>query len=510
MRAKFLHGAVLWTFLFAATLTTGCSDDNDYKDVDGQKPVVELIADHIHVDPGSELTLTATITDADGIRSIRLQNAELYLDKTIDLLSIYGEPLYSYELEYAITLSEKLPRMADYPIIVTITDVGGRSVEHTIMVSTDNDSEKPTIKFAAEGEFTTLTAEDGTVPFHFIVEDEQALDYVEVSIPSLELVEKVDAEGKTKFDGVVRLPIEQSGTYDVKLKVVDKFANEETTTTSYTVKVVAEMPDFQKMYLSDVEDASQLTSDVFGVPMRIERTGAYTYKANYYSQKAGTEIYFIPQKADIYPICFGRDPNNLNKLVSDPSIAEPIVLEQANVYYEITFNISDNSYSMSTYSIEQAIDPAPHEFGSISLDTWNNGGSWLQEFYFGYMTDAPKNIQRFEQDNINPHLFYLKSLSLKANTQMNFIIHNWHHDNWWDYCAWYVDKSEGADAVYDPEVFGYFSDEKAVHINPAWQGTMLTRQNKDWAKPTVKTAGDYKLIFDAHLGRVKLIPVDNK
>ena len=36
MRAKFLHGAVLWTFLFAATLTTGCSDDNDYKDVDRQ------------------------------------------------------------------------------------------------------------------------------------------------------------------------------------------------------------------------------------------------------------------------------------------------------------------------------------------------------------------------------------------------------------------------------------------------------------------------------------------
>ena len=42
-------------------------------------------------------------------------------------------------------------------------------------------------------------------------------------------------------------------------------------------------------------------------------------------------IYFIPQKADIYPICFGRDPNNLNKLVSDPSIAEPIVLEQAKI-----------------------------------------------------------------------------------------------------------------------------------------------------------------------------------
>ena len=40
MKARFLHGAALWTFLFAATLATGCSDDNDYKDVDGQKPTL--------------------------------------------------------------------------------------------------------------------------------------------------------------------------------------------------------------------------------------------------------------------------------------------------------------------------------------------------------------------------------------------------------------------------------------------------------------------------------------
>lgn len=503
MKARFLHGAALWTFLFAATLATGCSDDNDYKDVDGQKPTLELASEHIHVDPGSELKLAATITDADGIRSIRLQNADLYLDKTIDLFAIYGEPLYSYELEYAITLSEKLPRMTDYPIIVTVTDLGGRSVERTIMVSTDNDSVKPTIRFIASGEFTALM-KDGIIPFHFIVEDEQALDYVEVSIPSLNITERVDAEGKMKLDGIAKLPITQSGTYNVNLKVTDRFANEETVATSYTVNVVTELPDFQKMYISDVEDVSQLTSDVFGVPMRIERTGEFTYEARYYSKKSGTEVYFIPQKTDTYPICFGKDPGNPDKLTSDPSIAEPIVLDQANVYYKISFNISDGSYSMSTYTIEEAIDPIPLVYGSNTFDVWGDGG-WITEFRFGYMTTIPHDIQRFTQDETNPHLFYLESLALQANTKMRFAIHNWHEHEWWDYCSWYVDISNGGDAD-DPEIFGYYGNAK----NAAWTKPNLADKNRAWATPTVKATGNYKLIFDAHLERVQLIPVDNK
>lgn len=499
MKARFLHGAALWTFLFAATLATSCSDD-DYKDVDGQKPTVELTTDHIHIDPGSEIQLTATITDMDGIRAIRLQNTDLYLDKTIDLIDIYGEPLQTYKLEYTITFPETLPRMSDYPIVVTVTDIGGRSVDQTILVSTDNDSMKPTINFVASGEVTAIADADGTIPFHFIVEDEQALDYVEVSVPSVDVTERIDADGKTRLDGFVKLAV-ASGTYDVNLRVVDKFANEAATTASYKVNVVSSMPDFQKMYLSDVEDVSQLTSDVFGVPMRIERTGEYTYKANYYSQKVGTEIYFIPQKTDTYPIRFGLDPNDSGKLTSDPALAQPIILNQANVYYEITFNISDGSYSTRTYSTDEAIDPTPLEFGSETFDVWGDG-AWITEFRFGYMYDNPTNIQRFTQDDVNPHLFYLESLQLNANTRMRFAIHNWHNNGWWDYCSWYVDISNGGDAN-DPEIFGYYGNAK----KETWTKPNLEDKNRSWATPTVKNTGNYKLIFDAHLGRAKLIPV---
>lgn len=47
MKKKHLYGAMLWAFLVTANLCTGCSDDNDYPDVDGQNPTMTLATDHI-------------------------------------------------------------------------------------------------------------------------------------------------------------------------------------------------------------------------------------------------------------------------------------------------------------------------------------------------------------------------------------------------------------------------------------------------------------------------------
>jgi hypothetical protein len=96
-----------------------------------------------------------------------------------------------------------------------------------------------------------------------------------------------------------------------------------------------------------------------------------------------------------------------------------------------------------------------------------DGCSWLQEFYFGYMTSGPSEVTKFAQDKTNPHLFYLEEpLFLEAGAQMSFLIHNWHHDGWWNYCTWRVDNSD------EPEIFGYYGDK----VNEAWQ-------NSQWATP---------------------------
>jgi hypothetical protein len=468
---------------------TGCGDDDDrYADVDGQAPALSLIAEHVQTEIGREFLIGGTVDDKDGLRSIHLLSAELNLDKTIDLIDLYTELVYTYELNYKFKTPDNQTGES-FDVLITATDVGGRTAQGTVLVTMDGDFTPPLFTAAPDATVTVLIKPTTKLNLSFTAVDDKALDYVDISIPEIDYSKRVAAQGTTvTFREAVVLP-SASGTYSLTITAVDKFAH---TTAKTSVITVSEMPDFEKMYLADVATADELNSDVFGVPMRIERTEPYRYKANYYCRTAGAAIYFLPQKSDFTPICFGLDPDDNTKLTDDPDLAKPIVLTQANVYYEITFDVKESTYQISTYSIAEAIDPIPHAFGSISLDTWGDGGSWLQEFYFGMMTSGPREVTRFTQDAVNPHLFYLEHISLTAGEEMNFIIHNWHHDGWWNYCTWRVDNAK------EPEVFNYYGNFK----NPAW-----TKPNGDdnWTKPAVTQTGMYTLYFDAHLGRGKLI-----
>lgn len=471
-------------------LLNGCSDDDGYSDVDGLPPTIVMGSSNIKTEPGREITIKAKVEDKDGLRSINLKNAAFNLDKTIDLT--LDSIVYSFDLNYKYKIVKGLEG-DNFQLDVTATDRGGRTTTETVLVTMDGDFTNPVFTVSPDAAITVLLKTETRLNVKFTAEDDKALDLVTINIPEINYSREITTftnSGKTlEFNDPITLP-STVATYNLTLKAVDK-AGLETSKTS--VITVSEMPDFPKMYLADVATVAELNSDVFGVPMRIERTAAYEYKANYYCQKAGTEIFFLPQKSDFTPICFGIDPADNTKLTDDPDIAEPIVLTQANVYYEITFNVKTAIYKVKTYAIADAIDPVPHKFGSISLDTWGDGGSWLQEFYFGYMTSNPREVSRFTQDATNPHLYYLANpLSLEAGQKMNFVFHNWHSDGWWNYCSWRVDNSD------EPEIFNYYGDYK----NPAW-----TKPNgaDNWAKPTVKQTGSYKLYFDAHLGRAKLV-----
>ncbi len=473
-------------------------DDNKWSDVDGELPTLKLTSSHIQTDVGRTFTIEGVVSDADGIASIQLECLPLQLMKTIDIIEIYEKPLETYNLSYSFETDRD--EIGDsFTIKVTIIDIGGRAVSEDVLVTMDGDFTNPVFIIAPSSEITVLLKEVTRLNVKFSVSDDKAMDKVTVEIPELDYFKEFTsfADGKSlEFNDPIILPSE-TATYNLIVTAVDKFAHD---VVSKSVINVSEMPDFSKMWLSDVKTAAELNSDVFGVPMLIEHIEEYEYMGNYYNQTVGTEIFFLPQKTDFSPICFGIDPLDKSKLTDDPESALPIVLDQANVYYEFTFNIKSGNYSYRTYSVDEAIDPIPHKYGSTSLDTWNDGGSWLQEFYFGYMTGGPKEVDRFTQDGNNPHLFYLENpLFLEAGTEMKFVIHNWHSDGWWNYCTWRVDNSE------DPEIFGYYGKE-AKYTNPAW--TKPDHVGDNWAKPTVNVTGNYKLIFDAHLERAKLIPAN--
>jgi hypothetical protein len=310
MKKHFLNVS-LWTFLSLALGVTavGCSEDNDYPDVDGQNPTMEILNEHIQTAAGRTINIKGNLTDNDGIASVTLQCKDLNLNKTIDLIEIYGEPKTSYDLDYKFQI-QKDEIGESFTIMVTTVDVGGRSVSREVLVTMDGDFENPVFTIAPGVEVTVLLKSETKFKLNLKVSDDKALDYVTVNIPSVRGYEpkRIEANGQKEFeykDNIILPSV--VNVYEIVLTAVDKNGNSTTKTSTLTV---SELQDFEKMYLADVATVEELNSDIFGVPMRINHTGEYEYEAEYYNQKSWYRNILLPQKTDFAPICFGLDPDD--------------------------------------------------------------------------------------------------------------------------------------------------------------------------------------------------------
>lgn len=476
------YGAMLWAFS-TLLVSMGCSDDsNDFKDVDGQVPSVSLTTTHVQTEAGREFTIKGTVEDKDGIRSIRLQNSDLELDKTIDLVTLYEELLYTYELSYKFKTPKTLTGDS-FSLLITVTDVGGRTVESTVLVTMDGDFTIPVFTAVPDAAITVLIKENTKLNLRFTVEDDKALDYVEVDIPELKFNRKVEVTGKTlSFSEFIDLPSE-AATYNLTITAVDKFQLE---TVKKSVITVSDMPDFPKMYLSDIKEVSQLNSDLFGIPMLIERTEAYTYKARYYSEAAGTEIYFIPQKTDFSPICFGINPDDKTLLTDEPELSLPIILENIG-YYEIDFNVKTGEYSVIPY----VLTDEPVKIGSdVYLDSSRPGEGTMKlqlclagTGFPDYESWSTSNGVPLTLSSTNPYLFSAE-VRLVAGETVEFTISARHDWGWW------------------PEPYWRFSGDE----NTAWDKNVKNGGSNP--KITVTTSGMYMFKFDTHLLRSKLYPIN--
>lgn len=158
------------------------------------------------------------------------------------------------------------------------------------------------------------------------------------------------------------------------------------------------------------------------------------------------------------------------------------------------------TYEMETYSLAEAVDPWPAsmKYGLPTMDKWNNNSGEMMDFTFGLTSDNPTGVVSFKQDATNPHLFYNEPMSLTAGESMNFIIHNYHTDQWWNFVRWCSDTEE------EPEIFGYYTGSAFKNSN--YTGPSTTQDV--WSKPKVTVTGTYQFWFDSHLGRAKLVRVN--
>lgn len=470
----------------------GCSDDEvSWPEVDGAAPKMELKTDHIRTDKGYKINVKGELADADGIATVDLVCPTLHLNKTIDLISIYGEPQTTYSLDYSHPIREEITQPS-HTITVTVTDVGGRTVSKNILVTMDADFAAPAFTVVPGEELTVLIKDPTMLKVKFSIEDNKKLSLVHMSLMKGEAprfggesdgeegeekpAETVDTSDMTdeeinalineqqtrwvenyfanekieliglggdelsntySYENAFQIPDEE-GTYTLAIFAADAMGHVITHHTQFNVQ---ELPDFEQMYLADVEDARDLNSDVFGVPVLIDHIDAYTYEARYYNATAGTKICFLPQNTDFTPICFAPAKDDPNTLGDDIDSVDKFVLDQAGVYYHFTFNTLTREYSYETYSLADAHDPVENMTpGANHLNQWQAWGADISKadwrtWNIGVETWIDAMYAPLQRDRNNPHLWRTEPFKLEAG-QFSFIIANYHDNGWWGYTEW--------------------------------------------------------------------------
>lgn len=466
--------APLWLLaaMFGFTLQS-CSDDDDFSAVDNEQPQITL-TDHLQVEIGSKFTISGNIKDADGIRSINIKCEEMYLDKTIDLVEIYGDSLiYDYELNYSYDAPDEWTEDMQMNVDITVKDVVGNVSSTTLLVTPDGDYTAPAFTASFPSEITVQLT-DPVLKLSYTVTDNKGLKYVKVEIPEMSIEDSIPT-GDVKEYALSReyQLLGEAHSYAMTVTLGDQFDN--TSVFNSTVTVSA---DFPKMYLSDVTDESQLNTDLFGVPMLIDHPEEFVFEAHYYNYEPGREIWFIPQKTGFDPIRFGLDPST-GKITNDPDKAQAIVLDEV-AYYEIKFNTQTGEYSCATYEPEDDYFPQGQIFNENGIDQpyeLSLAGAGLP----GVDSWSTSNPYLLTLDANNPYHFYAE-MDLTAGTELEFTITPKSASGWWPEPYWRFENGE--------------KDSGENEYNTKNGGNNMT-------KVTVPTTGKYRFDFDTHLQRSK-------
>ncbi len=180
------------------------------------------------------------------------------------------------------------------------------------------------------------------------------------------------------------------------------------------------------------------------------------------------------------------DPSDNSVLINDASSALGIELNEV-AYYEIKLNIVTGAYSVKTY------EPTTEKMtldGSTTIDFSDGSGVQPAQICLAgeglpgtpsWTTNQNDNAFILSQDAANKYLLY-RECELEAGTEIKYTISQTHWWGWWPEPYWRFDGSE--------------FNEKNVKNG-----------GDNMKKSKVPATGKYRIEFDYHLLRSRIIPV---
>ncbi|WP_016777462.1 Ig-like domain repeat protein [Anaerophaga thermohalophila] len=480
MKKNVIKQMMLTLSLVLGLITWGCDDDSEKSWSVDSDPVLELKAAEIHSQQGRTIRIEGTVSDEVGIKKINLNIDDWYLDRDIQI-STNDSLVKEYDLRYDFEVPADAPDKG-HTIRVTAYNMGDRSASQTVEVFMDGDFDNPVLDVENPVNGLTMAPEtEIPVDINALLTDSRQLGYFVVKEPSINFYDSVSFMGTGKmqheYQNTAALPAEV-GEYNFEFILADSAGNKVSES-----RLVKASFDFDKLYLADVDTDEELTSDLFGVPMLISKTEPYNFEAEYYSEAPGTEVRFIPQTTSFEPHCYGLDPDDPSKLINDPQNALPIVLEEKG-YYRITLDLENLTYEVESY--------VPDDWYFEPKMEHPDDDSYIETEYVGNLGLVGKGFPEypdqnwatwaaieFERDPENNYRFY-KTLDMEGTVE--FIFQPEHPWGWWPEPFWRFDRK------VDPEK------------------TIL--KGGDNVAMEVPERTTYKVTFDSHLNRAKVVPVE--
>jgi hypothetical protein len=363
---------ILFFLGFLSIFFYGCQEDNTPSFPSSDKPTLVAATTEIFGAPNKKFEIKAAIADDLGLKTVRIQIAELSLDKVITFKT---DPLLTaYDLSYFFEVPADRGISEAFKIKLTVTDVSENAEVQEINLRLDGEFDAPAISLNTPKEGSIILVSSGSqMNVNFTVNDNSGIDFVKVECTALGINDLIQLTGSPQsytFNKSYTLPA-TSANYVLTITAKDKFKSPNTNTLNVNFKIDNAYPtDYAAIYLCDEPKGTDLTTDAVGVPMYFHTKTGQDFEFKYYANSNNKEIYFLGQNSDFGPYQFGHKAAGTLKAGTD---SDPIILPTKG-YYKIKVNPATLVYSVVKYT------PTSTVYANIANGLWSDTASLRRTF----------------------------------------------------------------------------------------------------------------------------------
>lgn len=245
-------------------LLVGCKDDNESSYPDSAAPEIVVKRNELYSLPNRKFVIKADLKDDLGLKSLQISIPEFYLDKEITFPT--NELVTEYELAYEFLAPADTKGTDTFKVNLLLTDVSGNSVTKELTLHLDGDFNAPSLSNVKPTDGSVIfQSEDMQLDISFNVTDVTGIDSVIVTVDDLKINEKIKVGGQKEytFEKTFAIPSDLR-SYEIIITTVDNFVEPNKKSQSIKFSVADGLTE---MYLADVPVSTDLTEDIFGVPM---------------------------------------------------------------------------------------------------------------------------------------------------------------------------------------------------------------------------------------------------